>query len=78
MESDGAAQRARIRELLTAQEQRAEAAVAAALQLSNFSNLTPYVLGSDRQANDLPVASVRHLIGYPAVTNKQFRTEAPR
>eukprot|EP00892_Ulva_mutabilis_P005497 jgi/Ulvmu1/3319/UM155_0002.1 len=57
MEADGAAQRGRIRELLTTEQQRAEAAVASSLQLSNFSNLTPYVFGRD-PAKTLPVASV--------------------
>ena len=63
MESDGAAQRGRIRALLATEQQRAEAAVASSLQLSNFSNLTPYILGGDQAARkSLPVASVRSAI----------------
>lgn len=60
MENDGVAQRSRIRELLANEQHRAEAAVASSLQLSNLSNLTPYVFGGDRKtAKELPIASVR-------------------
>jgi hypothetical protein len=66
METDGAVQRARVRNLLDAELERTAAAVSSTLQLSNITSLSSYIFGGDsKKISELPIAAVRSLCCSP-------------